>query len=65
MTTTAPSTNRSEYCETCDRETAHSVEIELRTESDSPENDEFSREPYRVSTCLACDATTSIRMNDA
>lgn len=65
MTTTVPQTDHREFCEHCDRDTPHAVDIELRTESDSEENPEFSREPYRVSTCLSCEATTVLRMNDA
>ncbi|AHG04352.1 hypothetical protein HALDL1_12665 [Halobacterium sp. DL1] len=65
MPTTAPETDHHEFCERCDRDTPHSVAIELRTESDRSENTEFSREPYRVSTCMSCDGTTALRMNDA
>jgi len=64
MPTTAPrrTTTSSASAAT---ETPHSVAIELRTESDRSENTEFSREPYRVSTCMSCDGTTALRMNDA
>lgn len=65
MTTTAPETDHREFCEHCERDTPHAVGIELRTESDNPKNDEFSREPYRVSTCLTCDESAVLRMNDA
>ena len=65
MTTTAPETDHSEFCEHCERDTPHTVAIELRTESDNAENHEFSREPYRVSTCLDCEDTSVLRMNNA
>ncbi|EJN58625.1 hypothetical protein HSB1_31030 [Halogranum salarium B-1] len=39
--------------------------MELRTESSKPENAEFSREPYRVSTCMECQTETTQRMNNA
>jgi len=54
-----------EVCERCDAETAHDVHVEIRTESAVEENAEFSREPYRVATCQACNTETVTRMNDA
>jgi hypothetical protein len=54
-----------EPCEECERETLHKVQVELRTESSKPENAEYSREPYRVATCLECGVTSARRMNDA
>jgi hypothetical protein len=54
-----------ETCPACERETAHSVRIEIRTESDKHENAAFSREPYRVATCRVCGAEEAIRMNNA
>jgi hypothetical protein len=54
-----------ELCESCGSETAHEVAVELRTESSQSENAEFSREPYRVTTCRACGEETSQRMNNA
>ena len=54
-----------EPCEECGRETLHRVQVELRTESSKPENAEYSREPYRVATCLDCGVTSARRMNDA
>lgn len=54
-----------ESCEECDRETAHEVSVQIRTESQKRENAEFSREPYRVSECTVCGATSSQRMNNA
>lgn len=54
-----------EFCEPCESETPHAVQIELRSESKTGENAAFSREPYRVSECRSCGETTAIRMNDA
>lgn len=54
-----------EFCEACDDEVPHAVQIELRFESESSENAAFSREPYRVSECRSCGETNAIRMNDA
>jgi hypothetical protein len=54
-----------EPCESCGRETPHEVRIEIRTESIERENAEFSREPYRVATCVDCGTESAIRMNDA
>jgi len=54
-----------ESCESCGHETAHEVRIEIRTESTKRENAEFSREPYRVATCVACGDESAIRMNNA
>ncbi|NIB99924.1 hypothetical protein [Halobacterium sp. R2-5] len=54
-----------EPCESCGRETPHTVTVELRTESAAEENAEFSREPYRVTTCRECGGRRAQRMNDA
>lgn len=54
-----------EECGDCGRETPHGVAIEIRTESDKTENAQYSREPYRVSTCRVCGGETAIRMNNA
>lgn len=54
-----------EECSDCGRETPHDVHIQLRTESRHAENAEYSREPYRVSTCRTCGAEEVLRMNDA
>jgi len=56
---------RSEECDECSRETPHEVSIRLRTESRKEENAEFSREPYRVTTCRVCGMETLTRMNNA
>jgi hypothetical protein len=54
-----------EDCEQCDSATAHSVHVEILTESASEENAAFSREPYRVSECTICGTTETTRMNNA
>ncbi len=54
-----------ERCEGCRRITPHRVSVEILTESTSPENAEFSREPYRVSECAECGTVTRVRMNNA
>lgn len=54
-----------EECAECGHETPHSVSVQIRTESQKTENAQFSREPYRVSTCRICGLETSIRMNNA
>lgn len=54
-----------EPCESCGRETPHEIRIEIRTESAKRENARYSREPYRVATCLRCGAESAIRMNNA
>jgi hypothetical protein len=46
-------------------ETAHSVALQIRTESTKSENAQFSREPYRVTTCLVCGHEAALRMNNA
>lgn len=65
MATTSPHSGVVEYCDDCDDEMPHAVQIELRFENTSGENAAYSREPYRVSECHTCGAVTSIRMNDA
>jgi hypothetical protein len=57
--------SREEYCPNCRRETHHSVSLEIRTESHKDSNQEFSREPYRVSECSACGLAWEQRMNNA
>ncbi|MFC6960621.1 DUF7835 family putative zinc beta-ribbon protein [Halocatena marina] len=54
-----------EECPTCDRETSHSVSLQILTESNKTENAQFSREPYRVSKCQICGTETTLRMNNA
>ncbi|SEW25952.1 DUF7835 family putative zinc beta-ribbon protein [Halobacterium jilantaiense] len=54
-----------EPCSNCDRETPHSVTVELRTESDGAANPSFSREPYRVTECRRCGEALAQRMSDA
>jgi hypothetical protein len=65
MATSIGEDGMSEECAECGRETPHEVGIELLTESRKRENAEFSREPYRVSTCRVCGTRKSIRMNNA
>lgn len=54
-----------EECDSCGHETPHHVVVQIRTESTKPENAQFSREPYRVSTCRVCGTEDAIRMNNA
>jgi len=54
-----------EECDNCGRETPHDVSVQILTESATPENAEYSREPYRVSECRVCGATDALRMNNA
>lgn len=54
-----------EHCRNCSSDTTHTVSVELRTESNKAQNAEFSREPYRISTCTICSRETVQRMNDA
>lgn len=65
MATRMDDESMSEKCTECGRETPHEVSIQLLTESRKEENAEFSREPYRVSTCRVCGAEESVRMNNA
>ena len=54
-----------EPCANCERETPHSVTVELWTESAGASNASFSREPYRVSECRSCGEEFAQRMSDA
>lgn len=54
-----------EQCDICERDTVHEVWIEIRPENRHSENAKFSREPYRIATCTACDETTRQRLNRA
>lgn len=65
MSTRTDDTAMAERCEACGRETQHDVSVTLRVESTKTENAEYSREPYRVSTCRVCGAERTIRMNNA
>jgi formate dehydrogenase assembly factor FdhD len=67
MATESPSPlhDQSEHCDQCEHKTQHSVHVEIRTESGKPENAEFSREPYRITKCIACGNERSQRMNNA
>ena len=61
----SPFHDQVEDCENCKRETQHAVSVEIRTESGKQENAEFSREPYRVTKCMACGTESAQRMNNA
>jgi predicted RNA-binding Zn-ribbon protein involved in translation (DUF1610 family) len=52
-----------ELCDECGYETPHEVRIEIRTESTKRDNAEYSREPYRIATCLTCGEESAVRMN--
>ena len=52
-----------EHCETCAAETDHDVRIERREEGGAEETAQFSREPYRISTCTDCGFESELRMN--
>jgi hypothetical protein len=65
MATINDGADMSEACAECGRETPHAVSVQIQTESDKAENAAFSREPYRVSECRICGATTQTRMNNA
>ena len=65
MATTNDGPDMSEKCTNCGRETPHAVRVRIQTESTKSENAAFSREPYRVSECRICGATTQTRMNNA
>lgn len=58
-------TELTEYCDNCGVRTPHNVSIELKTESTKQTNQEFSREPYRVTECAKCGDEDYQRMNDA
>jgi hypothetical protein len=61
----SPFHGQTEHCEGCERDTQHAVSVEIRTESGKQENAEFSREPYRVATCMVCSSESVQRMNNA
>jgi hypothetical protein len=54
-----------ETCSACDDDTPHDVRIEIRAESRKRENTQYSREPYRVTTCRHCGSEGVLRMNNA
>lgn len=56
---------RLEYCDSCNARTEHTVTVQIVTESQSAENKDYSREPYRITECQQCGETQSLRMNDA
>ncbi|MFB6101239.1 MAG: hypothetical protein ABEJ73_01580 [Haloplanus sp.] len=53
-----------EYCDECGDEQPVEISIAIVTESPLEKHAEFSREPYRITECLNCGATTETRMND-
>lgn len=64
--TPTPAHERDEHCESCERRTQHSIEIEIRVEGDpGSEDGAYSREPYRVANCRRCGTERSQRMNNA
>ncbi len=67
MATTKQGVDHEEGCTACGSETPHAVSVEILTESPDTESENaaFSREPYRVSTCLVCGTTETTRMNNA
>ena len=65
MATTNDGVDMSEACADCGRDTPHAVSVQIETESSKTENAEFSREPYRVTTCRICGTETLTRMNNA
>lgn len=66
MATTRDSVDgMTEYCDDCETETLHQVSVQIRTEADTNENAQFSREPYRVRECQRCGCRESQRMNNA
>jgi len=68
MSSTRPSGALSaitEECDDCGRETPHDVSVQIRTESQKCENAKFSREPYRITNCQTCGATSTERLNNA
>ena len=64
MATRMDDERMAEKCGECNRKTPHEVHIRLLTESQKEKNAQFSREPYRVSTCRACGAEETVRMNN-
>ncbi|SFR54582.1 DUF7835 family putative zinc beta-ribbon protein [Halogeometricum limi] len=65
MSTTPNSTERTERCTDCGRDTVHRVRVELREEGKNPDTAAFSREPYRISICSLCGVENALRMNNA
>lgn len=62
---TSTTNTRLEYCDSCGAKTQHVVSIQIVTESDSPNHNNYSREPYRVTECQQCGEQRSQRMNNA
>ncbi|WP_458190631.1 DUF7835 family putative zinc beta-ribbon protein [Haladaptatus sp. NG-WS-4] len=53
-----------ESCEHCGKETEHRISIELVTESEDRDNDDYSREPYRLAECCHCGHREKQRANN-
>ncbi|WP_438267241.1 DUF7835 family putative zinc beta-ribbon protein [Haladaptatus pallidirubidus] len=53
-----------ERCDSCAAMTPHEVTIKLITESEESQNAVYSHEPYRITECQSCAATSKQRMND-
>jgi len=55
-----------EYCEECDRITAHRVEIRVEASSsgETP-GAKFSRHPFRVASCRSCETERRRRAGEA
>jgi hypothetical protein len=64
VTTSTADSQSSEQCENCDAKTPHQVTIEIVTESEGDSNAAFSKEPYRVTKCQQCGATSKQRANN-
>ena len=64
VTTTTTDSQSGELCENCDAMTPHQVTIEIVTENEENSNAAFSREPYRVTECQQCGATSKQRANN-
>jgi hypothetical protein len=54
-----------ECCDDCGDEQPCEISLAILTENPTGEYAAFSREPYRITECLDCGATTKTRMNDA
>lgn len=64
VTTSTVDNQLGERCENCAAMTPHQVRLEIVTESEEDSNAEFSREPYRITKCQQCGATSKQRVNN-
>lgn len=53
-----------EWCDHCLAETPHTVAIRILSESDEPDKEAYSRQPYRQTQCRDCGEADMIRLND-